>query len=113
MSKMFITIKEDVKIKDCNGTTRVVTLKMKREAYIGDLYIYFKERAEDKNGYHLSDDTVLIKGVMAYLKKRGYKGPKFSRAEMGMQGDKLVILEPPEEFEIWADKKFGFIRKDM
>ena len=108
-----ILIKEGLKLKDSDGTPRVVTLKMNKEAYIGDLYIYFKEKAVDKKGYHLMDDEVLIDGVMKTLKKMGYKGPVFGRAESGMQENKVVILEPPEEFEIWADKKFGFIRKDI
>lgn len=106
-----ILIKDELKLKDSDGTPRVVTLKMRADAYIGDVYIYFKEKAWDKKGYHLMDDEVLIGGVMTHLKKRGYKGPVFGRAESGMQENKVVILEPCKQFETWAIKKFGFNKR--
>ena len=109
----FITIKEGIKLKDSDGTPRIVDIKMRANSYLGDVYIYFKEKAVDKKGYHLMDDEVLIGGVMTYLKRRGYNGPVFDRAEMGMQENKLVILEPNEEFEVWAAKKFGFIKRSV
>ncbi len=108
-----ILIKDGLKLKDINGTPRVVTLKMRGDAYIGDVYIYFKERAYDKSGNHLMDDEVLIDGVMKYFKKRGYKGPGFDRAESGMQETKVVILEPNKQFEAWAAKKFGFVKRSF
>ena len=111
--KDMITIKRDLKLTDSDGTPRVVTLRIPKSAYIGDLYIYFKEKSVDKKGYHLMDDEVLIDGVMQFLKKIGYEGPIFGRAESGMQGNKLVILEPVKQFETWATEKFGFIRKEI
>lgn len=108
-----ILIKEGLKLKDSDGTSRVVTLKMRARAYIGDVYIYFKEKAWDKKGYHLMDDEVLIDGVMKYLKTCGYKGPAFGRAESGMQEDKIVILEPCKHFEAWATRKYNFKKLEI
>ncbi len=78
-------------------------VRIDKSGYIPDVYVFLNRKYKGP----LYDDDETINQVMAFLKRKGYKGPKFERAELGMQGDKFIVLEPPRAFNKFAEKQ-GF-----
>jgi hypothetical protein len=53
----------------------------------------------------LYEDSVLLAQVMNKLRQIGYTGPDFGHGDLGLQDDKLIVLEAPEEFNVFAASK--------
>jgi len=57
-------------------------------------------------------DSTFIANVMKLLKDLGYNGKKFGRAELGMQADEYIVLEPSKDFCNWVEQKYGWVDLD-
>ncbi|WP_137917145.1 hypothetical protein [Hydrogenophaga sp. 2FB] len=80
------------------------------EGFIPDLSIHL-----DRSGAfeaELCEDKVFLGNVFEELRKAGYIGSTFTRAEMGMQQDDVVVLEPSGEFNLYAIIRHGFVLLD-
>ncbi|PFH04612.1 hypothetical protein BCF11_5396 [Collimonas sp. PA-H2] len=53
----------------------------------------------------LFEDQRLIGQILARLRQIGYTGPDFGHGDLGLQDDKLIVLEAPEEFNAFAASK--------
>lgn len=95
----------NVDIKASNKVTYPCTFKINKEGFIPDLYVH-TINIENEELYH---DKVFIANCMKYLKKIGYTGDKFGRAELGMQGYTYIVLEPCNDFCNFVEKNFGWI----
>lgn len=105
-------------VVDRNDNTWSVQLQMAKSDYCADIECHFtpvsagaKEADEDEDAY-LSDDPQVLERLNKMLADRGYRGPKLSRAESGMQADRLVVLEPDREFQQFAIDELGWIPAD-
>lgn len=67
-----------------------------------DVYIDFVSSMEDEPLY---EDALLIRQIMARLRFLGYVGPDFGAGDPGLQDDRLIVLEAPEEFGHFAARK--------
>lgn len=88
-------------VKDSSGNPRdIEAIRIFDEGYgIIDVYVHMVRSMEDDRLY---DDTVLIAQVMARLHQLGYVGPDFGHGDLGLQDDKLIVLEAPEAFNAFA-----------
>lgn len=84
----------------------VLSLSTPARGYIPDVFVQFEREVQHLVLY---DDTVLVQGVMRLLRNRGYDGPGFGRAELGMQQRKSIALEPPAAFRQWVTRRFGWV----
>jgi hypothetical protein len=53
----------------------------------------------------LYKDKVLARQIVDRLRALGYKGPDFGHSDPGLQDRKLIVLEAPEEFAVFAKSK--------
>jgi hypothetical protein len=53
----------------------------------------------------LYKDQVLARQIVDRLRALGYKGPDFGHSDPGLQDRKLIVLEAPEEFAVFAKSK--------
>lgn len=90
-----IVLGQRIPLAGRTGHEYEATIFVNRESYIPDVYV---DLGEEYRG-SLYDDREFIGEVMAFLHALGYHGPNFGRAELGMQGDTFVVLEPPKEFD--------------
>jgi hypothetical protein len=67
-----------------------------------DVYVDFVSSMEDEPLY---EDTFLIGQIMSRLRALGYAGPDFGPGDHGLQDDRLIVLEAPEEFGRFAASK--------
>jgi hypothetical protein len=67
-----------------------------------DVYVDLAASMEDDPLY---EDTLLISQIIARLRSLGYVGPDFGHGDLGLQDDKLIVLEAPEEFNAFAASK--------
>lgn len=67
-----------------------------------DVYVDF---VSSMDGEPLYEDALLIAQILARLRALGYTGPDFGPGDAGMQDDKLIVLEAPEEFGRFAASK--------
>jgi hypothetical protein len=67
-----------------------------------DVYIDFVSSMGDEPLY---EDPILVGQIMARLHAVGYFGPDFGYGDLGLQDDKLIVLEAPEEFSRFAASK--------
>src|SRR6476646_8745988 len=88
-------------VRDSSGNARDISaIKIFDEGYgIIDVYVHM---AASMDGDRLYDDPVLIGQIMARLRKLGYAGPDFGHGDLGVQDDKLIVLEAPEAFNVFA-----------
>lgn len=85
--------------RDSKGNPWEVSgITIERQGYIADVSVHIAEDMENS----LWDDEAFIESVMGELKRAGYQGGPFGRAEMGMQSDSCVMLEPCPEFADFA-----------
>lgn len=91
-------------VTDATGQTRKIqAIRIFDEGYgIIDVYVDF---AASIQGQRLYQDSVLIGQIMARLRLLGYVGPDFGHGDLGLQDDKLIVLEAPEEFNAFAESK--------
>lgn len=67
-----------------------------------DVYVDFASSMDDEPLY---EDPAVIRQIMARLRALGYEGPDFGPGDPGLQDDKLIVLEAPEEFSRFAASK--------
>jgi hypothetical protein len=88
-------------VRDSSGNARdIAAIKIFDEGYgIIDVYVHM---AVSMDGDRLYDDAVLVGQIMARLHQLGYAGPDFGHGDLGLQDDKLIVLEAPEAFNAFA-----------
>jgi hypothetical protein len=88
-------------VRDSSGNPRdIAAIKIFDEGYgIIDVYVHM---ARSMDGDRLYEDQVLVGQVMARLHQLGYAGPDFGHGDLGLQDDKLIVLEAPEAFNAFA-----------
>jgi hypothetical protein len=67
-----------------------------------DVYVDFVSSMEDDALY---EDALLIRQILSRLRFLGYIGPDFGPVDLGLQDDRLIVLEAPEEFSHFAATK--------
>jgi hypothetical protein len=92
------------RINDSLGRTWAVRgIRIFDEGYgIIDVYVDLDTSMEDAP---LHEDPVVIRQILARLRTLGYNGPDFGPGDPGLQDDKLIVLEAPEEFSHFASSK--------
>ena len=88
-------------VRDSSGNPRdIASIRIFDEGYgIIDVYVHMTHSMEDDRLY---EDAVLVKQVMARLHQLGYAGPDFSHGDLGLQDERLIVLEAPEAFNAFA-----------
>jgi hypothetical protein len=86
---------------DSSGNARAIeAIRIFDEGYgIIDVYVHM---VASMDGDRLYTDAVLIGQIMARLRTLGYTGPDFGHGDLGLQDDKLIVLEAPEAFNAFA-----------
>lgn len=99
-----ITLSGPFEATDAAGRARKIqAIRIFDEGYgIIDVYVDF---AASIQGARLHQDAVLIGQILARLRLLGYVGPDFGHGDLGLQDDKLIVLEAPEEFNAFAASK--------
>jgi hypothetical protein len=105
-------------IADQKGRMIPITqITIDAESYIPDVAVTIDWKAfikanpkldldlDDTRDFALYDDDKFIAGVMAQLRNIGYEGEDFGRAELGLQSDDGIVLEPGTEFSDFAMTK--------
>jgi hypothetical protein len=92
------------KVTDASGSAHDVSgIRIFDEGYgIIDVYVDF---ARSIGELHLYDDAAVVRQILAKLRGLGYQGPDFGHGDLGLQDDKIVVLEAPEEFNEFAARK--------
>jgi hypothetical protein len=91
--------------KATDGSGRAHDIKAIRifdEGYgIIDVYVDFAAAIDSG----LYKDNVLVGNIIDRLRALGYVGPNFTHSDPGLQERKLIVLEAPEEFAVFAKQK--------
>lgn len=92
------------RIHDSMGRTwNVQAIRIYDEGYgIIDVYVDMEASMEDDP---LHEDPLVIRQILSRLRKLGYDGPDFGPGDPGLQDDRLIVLEAPEEFTQFAASK--------
>lgn len=67
-----------------------------------DVYVDFVTSMDDEPLY---EDPRVIGQILARLRMLGYDGPDFGHGDLGLQDDRVIVLEAPEEFSRFAASK--------
>lgn len=88
-------------VRDSSGNPRdIASIRIFDEGYgIIDVYVHMVASMNDDRLY---EDTVLVGQVMARLHQLGYVGPDFGHGDLGLQDERLIVLEAPEAFNAFA-----------
>lgn len=90
-------------VHDCKDRPwRICSMTIPARSYIPDVSIKIDRDMSDADLY---DDDTFVEGIMQALRGIGYQGRKFGRAELGMQGNSTVVLEPNDEFDRFVEAK--------
>ena len=91
-------------IFDSSGRAwEIKAIRIFDESYaIIDVYVDLVSSMEDEPLYA---DPLVIKQLLARLNLLGYAGPDFGPGDIGLQDDKLIVLEAGEEFGSFAASK--------
>ena len=91
------------KATDSSGANHEVSgIRIFDEGYgIIDVYVDFSGPIENS----LCKDKVLLGHIMTKLRSLGYVGPDFGHGDLGLQERKLIVLEAPEEFCVFAQER--------
>lgn len=80
----------------------VKAIRIFDEGYgIIDVYAEFKARL-DPGAYK---DKVLVRAIIDRLRAAGYQGPDFGHSDPGLQEERVIVLEAPEEFAEFAKRR--------
>lgn len=92
------------RVTDASGRNHEIkSIRIFDEGYgIIDVYVDFNAAIGKERLYA---DKVLIGHILARLRQIGYVGPDFGHGDLGLQDDKLIVLEAPEEFNAFASSK--------
>lgn len=98
-----ITLSGPFKATDSTGRAHdVKAIRIFDEGYgIIDIYVDFAAPIDGG----LFRDKKLVGEIIARLRALGYVGPDFSHSDPGLQERKLIVLEAPEEFSVFAKAK--------
>lgn len=78
-------------------------IRIHDEGYgIIDVYVDFVASMGDDPLY---EDELLLMQIMSRLHALGYEGPDFGPGDPGLQDERLIVLEAPEEFGRFAASK--------
>lgn len=88
-------------VRDSSGNPRdIAAIRIFDEGYgIIDVYVHMAHSMQDDRLY---EDAVLVKKIMARLHQLGYAGPDFGHGDLGLQDERLIVLEAPEAFNAFA-----------
>ena len=88
-------------VRDSSGNPRdISSIRIFDEGYgIIDVYVHMAHSMEEDRLY---DDAVLVEQIMARLHQLGYAGPDFGHGDLGLQDERLIVLEAPEAFNAFA-----------
>jgi hypothetical protein len=91
------------KASDSTGRSHdVKAIRIFDEGYgIIDVYVDFAAPVDGG----LYKDQVLTRQIVDRLRALGYKGPDFGHSDPGLQDQKLIVLEAPEEFCTFAKSR--------
>lgn len=67
-----------------------------------DVYCDLRESIDAED---VGNDPVLIRNIVAQLRRVGYQGPDFGIGDAGLQDDRLIVLEAPEAFNGFAETR--------
>lgn len=81
------------------------------KGFCPDVRFDFSGSNIDVDGIVLADDYIFIVSVNQLFSSLGYQGPAVGRAEIGMQGERVVTIEGGKEFSAWMESK-GWIDLD-
>lgn len=103
-SENIIQLSGPFRVFDSSGRSRgIEAIRIFDEGYgIVDVYVHFTESMDDEP---LFEDEWVIKQIISRLRFLGYAGPDFSHGDLGLQDDKLIVLEAAEEFGSFASSK--------
>jgi len=103
-SENLIWLSGPFSVTDSSGRTwDLHGIRIFDEGYgIIDVYVDFVSSMDDEPLY---EDAHLVGQILARLRAMGYVGPDFCHGDPGMQDDKLIVLEAPEEFSRFAASK--------
>jgi hypothetical protein len=103
-SENVISLSGPFRINDSLGRTwQVRAIRIFDEGYgIIDVYV---DLDASMDGDPLHEDPLVIRQILARLRALGYDGQDFGPGDPGLQDDKLIVLEAPEEFSDFAAKK--------
>jgi len=92
------------RIHDSLGRAWSVTgIRIYDEGYgIIDVYVDFHDSMEEAS---LHEDALVIQQILSRLRALGYDGPDFGPGDPGLQDERLIVLEAPEEFCLFAAGK--------
>jgi hypothetical protein len=103
-SENIIQLSGPFPITDSAGRTwNVRGIRIYDEGYgIIDVYVDLDDSMEEEPLY---EDALVIRQILSRLRALGYEGPDFGPGDPGLQDDKLIVLEAPEEFGYFAAVK--------
>jgi hypothetical protein len=99
-----IQLSSSFRIYDSLGRTwEIKGIRIFNEGYgIIDVYVDLALPMEDEPLY---EDGLVIEQILSRLRRLGYTGPDFGVGDLGMQDEKLIVLEAGEEFCFFAESK--------
>lgn len=91
------------KATDASGKSHDIKgIRIFDEGYgIIDVYVDFAAPIDGS----LFKDKTLIGQILTRLRALGYVGPDFGHGDTGLQDKKLIVLEAPEQFNVFAASK--------
>ena len=89
--------------KDSSGQVRGISaIRIFDEGYgVIDVHVNLRHPME---GDELFNDLILIRQISAHLRTLGYLGPDLKVGDAGLQEEQVIVLEAPEEFNVFAQR---------
>lgn len=103
-SENVIQLSGPFRIFDSSGRSwEIEAIRIFDEGYgIVDVYVHLAAPMDDEPLY---EDALIIQQILSRLRFLGYTGPDFGRGDLGLQDEKLIVLEAGEEFCSFAASK--------
>lgn len=103
-SENIIQLSGPFSIFDSSGRSwEIEAIRIFDEGYgVVDVYVHLTLPMEDEP---LFEDVLVIKQILSRLRFLGYTGPDFGPGDLGLQDEKLIVLEAGEEFGTFAASK--------
>lgn len=92
------------RIHDSLGRSwEIDAIRIFNEGYgIIDIYVDLASSMDDEPLY---EDPLVIRQILSRLRFLGYTGPDFGLGDLGLQDEKVIVLEAGEEFGAFAGSK--------
>lgn len=103
-SENIIQLSGPFRVFDSSGRSwEIEAIRIFDEGYgIIDIYVHLTQPMDDEP---LFEDALVIKQILSRLRFLGYTGPDFGHGHLGLQDEKLIVLEAGEEFGSFATSK--------